>query len=422
MNDIAFSVIINNDGIDDIIFKTIMVKGETGGAGIGIDHIEKTSTSGNVDAYTVYLEDGSVAGTFTVTNAILPETATIEDVEIASFSDGADDVPVSELIVDIEPVQAGSGEPSPTNVRPISGWSECNIYSLGANVWDEQIEGGDLYVTQDGSNHANANRMRSVNYIAVRPNETYNFVCPYSNAVIAFYGANKEYISNVQNVGWIPRPTDGTFTTPSWCYYIRFYFNATASTYYNDVCINYPATDTSYHAYKGGTETIDFGETTAFGGFLDVPNGKLTLDRDIVDLSDLDWNYGQSGNIYAFNTVLGANYEAYMPCICSAYTWQDIRYTNQLSDLHFHTYSQSNSTRIAIRNDSITDTSVFKTSMNGVKLVIPRATPQVIQLTPAQVRTVLNDNNIFADTGKIQKVVYFKTGCEALARLIDAFK
>ena len=30
MNDIAFSVIINNDGIDDIIFKTIMLKGEKG--------------------------------------------------------------------------------------------------------------------------------------------------------------------------------------------------------------------------------------------------------------------------------------------------------------------------------------------------------------------------------------------------------
>lgn len=30
------------------------------------------------------------------------------------------------LTVGIEPVQPGSGDPSPDNVRPISGWTGCN--------------------------------------------------------------------------------------------------------------------------------------------------------------------------------------------------------------------------------------------------------------------------------------------------------
>ena len=42
---------------------------------------------------------------------------------IASFDDGTDMVMPS-LTASIVPVQAGSGEPSPTNVRPISGWTE----------------------------------------------------------------------------------------------------------------------------------------------------------------------------------------------------------------------------------------------------------------------------------------------------------
>lgn len=42
---------------------------------------------------------------------------------IASFNDGAD-APLKSLKVAIEPQQAGSGDPSPTNVRPISGWTE----------------------------------------------------------------------------------------------------------------------------------------------------------------------------------------------------------------------------------------------------------------------------------------------------------
>lgn len=47
---------------------------------------------------------------------------------VASFSDGAEDVPMDSCVVSIEPVQSGSGDPSPSNVRPISGWSEVNVY------------------------------------------------------------------------------------------------------------------------------------------------------------------------------------------------------------------------------------------------------------------------------------------------------
>lgn len=46
---------------------------------------------------------------------------------IASFPDGAA-YPVEDLTVAIEPVQSGSGDPSPDNVRPISGWTGADIY------------------------------------------------------------------------------------------------------------------------------------------------------------------------------------------------------------------------------------------------------------------------------------------------------
>lgn len=45
---------------------------------------------------------------------------------IASFNDGAD-APLNSLTASIVPVQAGSGDPSPTNVRPISGWTNETI-------------------------------------------------------------------------------------------------------------------------------------------------------------------------------------------------------------------------------------------------------------------------------------------------------
>lgn len=75
-DDVAFKVIVKNDGISDIIMKTIMVKGEAGGT---IASIEKTSSVGVVDTYTITLNDGTTT-TFEVTNgsniASIEKTAT----------------------------------------------------------------------------------------------------------------------------------------------------------------------------------------------------------------------------------------------------------------------------------------------------------------------------------------------------------
>lgn len=45
----------------------------------------------------------------------------------AHFTDGTDNFLIN-LIIDINPVQSGSGDPSPSNPRPISGWTEAEIH------------------------------------------------------------------------------------------------------------------------------------------------------------------------------------------------------------------------------------------------------------------------------------------------------
>ena len=57
---------------------------------------------------------------------------------VATFSDGTD-LPLKSLLVDIEPVQSGSGDPSPTNIRPISGWNAVKVTRCGKNVFDNQF-------------------------------------------------------------------------------------------------------------------------------------------------------------------------------------------------------------------------------------------------------------------------------------------
>ena len=55
---------------------------------------------------------------------------------VASFNDGADNMKIQKLLVNIEPLQAGSGDPSPDNVRPISGWKGAEIKQAGKNLVD----------------------------------------------------------------------------------------------------------------------------------------------------------------------------------------------------------------------------------------------------------------------------------------------
>lgn len=67
---------------------------------------------------------------------------------------------ISEVTSEIVAVQAGSGDPSPTNVRPITGWSEVNVYDSGKNLFDistsryiyARVQSGNTLYIQQNSN------------------------------------------------------------------------------------------------------------------------------------------------------------------------------------------------------------------------------------------------------------------------------
>lgn len=71
----------------DLVFKTIMLKGE---GGTSIDRIEKTSSSGVVDTYTIYFDDDREPQTFEVTNGYsiisIEKTATLGNVDTYTVS------------------------------------------------------------------------------------------------------------------------------------------------------------------------------------------------------------------------------------------------------------------------------------------------------------------------------------------------
>ena len=57
----------------------------------------------------------------------------------ASLSDGADHIPVKALTAAVEPAQAGGGDPSPDNVRPISGRTGATVKRYGTDETDRLV-------------------------------------------------------------------------------------------------------------------------------------------------------------------------------------------------------------------------------------------------------------------------------------------
>lgn len=184
---------------------------------------------------------------------------------ISTFTDGVD-LPLNKLVVGIDS-QSGVGE--------------CNLVVNGINQWDEEWVQGHVS-TRTGDLIETGQKIRSKNYIPVVPNTSY-YCIPATGTIglnYACYDINKTFIVG----GEIHESNHFTITIPPNGRYLMIStFGTTVSTYNNDISINYPSTDTSYHAYDGHTYNISFPSgVTISNGSIDILNGVLTDD----DLSE----------------------------------------------------------------------------------------------------------------------------------------
>ena len=75
---------------------------------------------------------------------------TIGPVALATFDASAANMPIKGLTANIGPVQSGSGDPSPDNVRPITGLTGCKLHHTGVS-----LIGGDAFIGNTFSKTAN---------------------------------------------------------------------------------------------------------------------------------------------------------------------------------------------------------------------------------------------------------------------------
>jgi len=184
---------------------------------------------------------------------------------------------------------------------------------------------------------------------------------------------------------------------------------ATAYAPYSNIC---PITgiENLEIANNGTTEvTVQLGQTV-YGGTLNVTTGELVVDKAMVDLGTLTWLYNntQYPDWAFFYSTIPSRKAGWNNFINSMYPLTSAIYDRTKDKVITGTpyYSGKN---IVIRDTSYDDAASFKTAMSGVQLVYELATPQTIQLTPAQLN-LLTGTNIISTNADDLSVRYYASG------------
>lgn len=358
---------------------------------------------------------------------------------VASFPDGSDGLPIQSLIADINPVQSGSGTPSPTNVRPISGRSSVEVMRTGKNFLSPSTWASG-YSTQN-SVTCTRNADNSYSFSGTASANTWFYINTYdANHAKGFLIPSGTYVVSCEGL------TNGS---PNG-------YRFQASLYKNGVM------SSNAKAYDSTNETLTITDGDLTEAYIYVPSGKnmsgITLKPMIRLASVTDSTFEPFGNTYTTalgRTVYGGTLDVVSGGLSDEWTSQTINGANLVSDIAERTNSirfwyymgtsvpqTSDVTQYAIIADGLqtatTDPQVNDvigvrtataypysiccsypkglfsadaTSINNylqsnpLQIVYKKRTPQTYQLTPQQIQTLLGTNNVWANSGDVE-VVY----------------
>lgn len=333
---------------------------------------------------------------------------------IANFERITGGMPVNSLEVAITPKQAGSGNPSPTNVRAITGWTGATIYACGENHLTEDGSLWGQYGLTASGFQANVGRMAPYTYdIPFEQGKTYtiNLVDKMRTGKTFNVGVG-EYnpaTTRIVDSGWQSLPY--TFTVNSATTVLRMSFKTTDNSGTADyiAALGTGLVITMTEAAPT-TNSISFGQTV-YCGKLNVTTGVLQPTHVLYDLGSKNWSYSSSGSGRMQTDGIASVVKRPVD-------------GNAVADIYCEIYKPNTSNNVYTGNPGIavnanngyiwvydanmgTDAAAFKTAVTGKYLAYPLATlPDPIQLTPTEVTTLLGENNIWADTGDVIEVTF----------------
>lgn len=407
--------------------KVVMVKGEKGDVGNPTDSQVLTAVSEWLSAHpeaTTTVQDGAITEA-KLANDVKHMFGTKADAivktasnSVVSFDDGGDDMPIKSLKINIVPKQSGSGDPSLTNIRAISGWDAVDVLHTGKNLLSPNAEVVNAYV--EGGGYIALSPTDRTAIIEVAPNTTYTW--KWNRVAIT---GNDDSAINVYTEYPIPNVTEGrflgtymttsgatlTFTTGANECYIGVKIGNVDKTNISETIANSQlevgSTATDYEPYEGETITTNLPQTV-YGGIVDIIEGKgqptyhyfKPLGSEST-LTDLGTYWGWVGDISQTPYGYGNNPQ-YGECSHFKFGTECIVGLDASSGAYFLIY------KTALPN--ISTLAEFKTWVanqrtNGTPLEVAYrlATPTASEFTttPTEVKTKLGSNNIWSESGTV---------------------
>ena len=331
-------------------------------------------------------------------------------------------------IITLEPIQAGSGTPSPDNIRAISGYDKIEVLSCGKNLFDISKV---LVGTVSNGAWSWGGSTSKLFDLKFKENTQYTF-----SGYETQSGDNKNVRprivytdGTVENMFLIANTTRTAFSKTSaenkTIDYIQAYWgsDSSAKVTIENFQIEESTSATTYVPYNKTTDlSLALGQTV-YGGSLDVRTGKFTVKYGIVDLGDLSWQSRHTAYANVFSTESLTDYKIANDAnaVCSGFNYDGIvtgiaSFALKGDGTICLYYSTSSSRRVLYVKDSrySTDANAFTTAVTGIKFVYELATPFTIQLTPHEI-SLLKDYAYVSTNGTSISLDYHNGELASLA-------
>ena len=208
---------------------------------------------------------------------------------------------VTDLKVTMNPIQSGTGDPSPTNIRPITGRTEVSVTRTGLNLYggevfkDEVVEQVPSATVTTNTVAFGAGAVSGKVFctdVKFKPNTAYTFrmKCQVSyagtNTNLRVYYTDNTYIDfrdNSQSDADTDRNIVITTNANKTIQELRGVNQAGTTTVYLDSFGVFEGTRTfeEFESYTGETKTHEYSETI-YGGSDDFVNGLLSVEWDYI--------------------------------------------------------------------------------------------------------------------------------------------
>lgn len=322
-------------------------------------------------------------------------------------------VPIESLKLHFLPKQEGSGDPSPTNIRPITGWTGCNLWhGINNKLIPSPVTTTNLGVTWTVDTNGKVTFAGTpTSWSSVKVGDVY---LDESKILSAKIFGNTENVCFTELYLYDSTNTQVAAISTGWAAYIEKTIDLSEYTTATKASIRVKRKTNNVPMYgciyivagtKDNVDTVSVSWSdhgVEYGGYVDVAKGKLIAKYELLTDTWGNWGTAQDlgdGTILRYkkftNPVYGNGITNHNTDYCNVAKYV---YSNENGNPHYYIVGSSYNCRVYMPDDFSTD--------QVIQVIGKLITPIEYDLTPQQMQTFLDHNNFWSDANDVVEVTY----------------